>query len=189
MVEVQEPESQSRYQPQSQPQTQPPTPTTTTYDASAPLQKTNSIISLPSLSQVTTNSPRHYRALIQPPQDGDSSLVPQSHGKRNKTCTFPSNQSVNRSIDQFIFHPLNKSLTLIPPPPLLLLLLLSPAAFAAPTPRHCLRSLFSIKRAAVASWSSSNSLRTPAAVVEAGCLGAIEERLESFSKPRGSDAS
>jgi hypothetical protein len=68
MVEVHEPEPQPQYQPQSQPQTQPPTPTTA-YEFSAPLQKTNSIISLPSLSQITTNSPsvfsgtasaRHY---------------------------------------------------------------------------------------------------------------------------------
>ena len=68
MAEVHEQESQPQYQPQSQPQTQPPTPTAT-YDTANPLQKTNSIISLPSLSQITTNSPsifsgtasaRHY---------------------------------------------------------------------------------------------------------------------------------
>jgi hypothetical protein len=82
--------------------------------------------------------------------------------------------SKTRSID----HPLNKSLTLIPPL-LLLLLLSSPAVLAAPTPRHCLRSVFSINSAAVASWSNSSSLLVAAVVV--ACLSVVEERLEGFS--------
>lgn len=60
MVESHNPEPYPQPQPQIHTQL-PPThhqpPTATTYDPSPPAQKNNSIISLPSLSQITTNSP------------------------------------------------------------------------------------------------------------------------------------
>ncbi|KAM0723053.1 hypothetical protein Q7P37_001252 [Cladosporium fusiforme] len=62
-------EMDESHDPEPQPPTRSTTATTTTsYEPTAPLQKSNSIISLPSLSQITTNSPsvfsgttgRHY---------------------------------------------------------------------------------------------------------------------------------
>lgn len=80
-------------------------------------------------------------------------------------------------------HPLNKSLTLIPPGTPLPLLSSPPPAPLPPLPSlplQTLRSLFNINSAAVASWSSSNSLLTP-------CLGvAARERSASFSLWRSS---
>ena len=69
MAEGHDAEPQPQPQPQSNTQASRTQSTASTYEPPAPLQKTNSIISLPSLSQMTTNSPsvfsgtasaRHY---------------------------------------------------------------------------------------------------------------------------------